>query len=296
MRRIVSPITIGPRSRPKVRARADERSRSISTATSGRSFPKTASSATASTKRPGRPTCGSTWPSRPSPIATACTPIVPGQPEQSEALAAHHERRRSGNDAAARFAPRAQARAKRNAASAGSKQGAAYAKHWSFIPPVKADAARSLRQGLAAQRNRPLRRSRASMRKNFSRRPKPIVARSSAASRSTSPACRLGRGSRSVRRRRIARRLRKTRRPPARQPALRRTHGPRLARRRPLRRHQRLLDRRRPPHVAVARLGHRRLQHATCRTTSSSATSSPATCCRTAPKPSSSPPASSATT
>ncbi len=70
------------------------------------------------------------------------------------------------------------------------EQGAPYAKHWSFIPPVKADAARSLRQSLAAQRNRPLRPRAPRCRRTHSRRPKPTAARSSAGSRSTSPACR----------------------------------------------------------------------------------------------------------
>ncbi len=43
-------------------------------------------------------------------------------------------------------------------------------------------------------------------------------------------------------------------------PALRRADGAGLARRGPLRRHQRLPHRQRPRHVALARLGHRRLQ------------------------------------
>ena len=41
---------------------------------------------------------------------------------------------------------------------------------------------------------------------------------------------------------------------------LRRAHGARLARRRPLRRHERLPHRQRPRHDALARMGHRRLQ------------------------------------
>ena len=61
-------------------------------------------------------------------------------------------------------------------------------------------------------------------------------------------------------------------------PALRRALGPALARRRPLRRH-RGRDRRlpRPRGVPLPRLRDRRVQRATCRTTSSSASSSPAT-------------------
>ena len=80
----------------------------------------------------------------------------------------------------------------------------------------------------------------------------------------------------------LARRLREGRRPPARLAALRRAHGRSLARRRPLRRHQRLPDRRRARHVALARLGDRRLQpqHAVRPVHASS--SSPATCCRNA--------------
>ena len=61
-------------------------------------------------------------------------------------------------------------------------------------------------------------------------------------------------------------------------PALRRALGPALARRRPLRRH-RGRDRRlpRPRGLPLSRLRHRRLQRATCPTTSSSASRSPAT-------------------
>ncbi len=62
-------------------------------------------------------------------------------------------------------------------------------------------------------------------------------------------------------------------------PALRRAHGLGLARRRPLRRHQRLPGRRRTDHVALARLGRRGAQRATCRSTSSPSGSWPATCC-----------------
>ena len=55
-----------------------------------------------------------------------------------------------------------------------------------------------------------------------------------------------------------------------------------LARRGPLCRHQRLSERRRARHVAVARLGDRRVQRATCRSTSSPSSNWPATCCRSA--------------
>ena len=55
-------------------------------------------------------------------------------------------------------------------------------------------------------------------------------------------------------------RLRDGRRSAAPFAPLRRAHGIALARRRPLRRHQRLSDRRRAHHVALARLGDRRLQ------------------------------------
>ena len=70
------------------------------------------------------------------------------------------------------------------------------------------------------------------------------------------------------------------RRPPAGLARLRRAHGDGLARRRPLRRHQRLSERLRPDHVALARLGHRRLQRATSRSTGSRSSRSPATSCR----------------
>ena len=87
-----------------------------------------------------------------------------------------------------------------------------------------------------------------------------------------------------LRRRRLARGVREGRRSAARVAGLRRALGPALARRRPLRR----LERPRREHrvrqrLALPRLRHPQLQRATSRTTSSSASRSPATCCRTRP-------------
>ena len=176
------------------------------------------------------------------------------------------------------------------------EQGAKYTQHWSFIPPVKAklpaisdetwpanEIDRFVLARLDAEHLKP---SHGADRRTLD---PPTVARPDR------PAAHRRR-SRSLRRRPGPERLRTPRRPPARQPTLRRTDGPRLARRRPLRRHQRLLDRRRPPHVAVARLGHRRLQPQPAVRPVSRASSSPAISCRTTPKPNSSPPAFSATT
>ena len=73
------------------------------------------------------------------------------------------------------------------------------------------------------------------------------------------PAADAGRGRR-VPRRPLARRVREARRCAAAVPALRRADGRAVARRRPLRRHARLPHRQPPRHVALARLGHRRLQ------------------------------------
>ena len=77
---------------------------------------------------------------------------------------------------------------------------------------------------------------------------------------------------------------------------LRRADGDGLARRGPLRRHQRLPERLCAHDVALARLGDRRVQRATSPSTSSSSTRSPATCCPARPGRRRWPPASTATT
>ena len=79
-----------------------------------------------------------------------------------------------------------------------------------------------------------------------------------------------------------ARRLRARRRPPARLAALRRALGAPVARPRALRRQQRLREGPPAVDVAVSRLGDRRAQRATCRSTSSRSSRSPATCCPSA--------------
>lgn len=78
-------------------------------------------------------------------------------------------------------------------------------------------------------------------------------------------------------------------------PPIWRTHGLRLARCRPLRRHQRLPARHQTLHVAMARLGHPRLQR-TRPSTSSPSNNWPATCSPTPRSPRESPPASTGTT
>ena len=79
-------------------------------------------------------------------------------------------------------------------------------------------------------------------------------------------------------------------------PQLGRASRPLLARRRPLRRHARHPLRQLPRDVDLPRLGDRRLQPATCPSTGSRSSSSPATCCPSRRSISTSPPASIAAT
>ena len=104
------------------------------------------------------------------------------------------------------------------------------------------------------------------------------------------------RGDRRLPRRPVARRLREAGGRAAAVAALRRAHGDAVARRRPLRRHARLPHRQPPRDVAVARLGHRRLQpqHAVRRVHDRAARRRPAA--RTPRSSRRSPPASTATT
>ena len=88
-------------------------------------------------------------------------------------------------------------------------------------------------------------------------------------------------GGRRVPRRQRARRLREAGRAAAGVAALRRALGPALARRRALRRLRRLREGQAALRLGLSRLGHRRASTATCPTTSSSSSRSPATCCRT---------------
>ena len=177
------------------------------------------------------------------------------------------------------------------------EQGATWQTHWSFVPPRAAgrcppcrnaawprnpiDAfvlARLEREGLCAVA-----------------RGRPDDADPPRDARPDRPAA-DARGGRRLPRRPVARRLREGRRPAARLAPLRRADGRALARRRPLRRHQRLPDRRRARHVALARLGDRRLQpqHAVRPVHHRAARRRPAA--RTRRSTSGSPPASTATT
>ena len=190
MQRTISPIPVDPRDAPSVRARGRRTSRSISTATSARSFPKTASSATASTKRPGRPTCGSTSPNPPSPTATACPPSSPAIPTRAKLW-----RRITSDDEAEMMPPpdshrELKPRTKRNAQALDRTR----------APPTPST-------GRSSRRSKPTLpevSDKAWPRNEIDRfvlarldaeelaavAAKPTVARSSAGSRSTSPACR----------------------------------------------------------------------------------------------------------
>ncbi len=103
-------------------------------------------------------------------------------------------------------------------------------------------------------------------------------------------------GGRRVPRRRVARRVREARRRAAAVAALRRADGDAVARRRALRRHARLSHRQPARDVAVARLGHRRVQPQPAVRPVRRSSSSPATCCRTRRASRRSRPASTATT
>ena len=94
----------------------------------------------------------------------------------------------------------------------------------------------------------------------------------------------------------LARRVREARRRAAAVAALRRAHGGAVARRGALRRHARLSHRQPARHVAVARLGHRRLQPQSALRPVHRSSSSPAICSRTRRASRRSPPGSTATT
>ena len=252
----------GPGSSPARPPRAG--GRSISTATSARSSSKNCfachgpDEAHRAKAAPARPPRGG----RRGAARAARSAIVPGDPDESELIAPDRPRRtrrcgcRRGRRAN-RLTPAEVELLRRWIA-----QGAAYAEHWAFVPPAGPAAprgrrtaswprnaidsfvlARLEREGLA---------------------PSPEADRFTLLRRASLDLPGLPptpRGGRRVRRRHRARRLREGRRPPPRRPGLRRALGADLARPGPLRRLGRL--RHRPAaaeHLAVPRLGHRRLQ------------------------------------
>ena len=244
---------------------------SSSTATSGRSSRTPASSATARTGRSARRTSGSTrgalggkaraTPTRASSTAASpprtptsgCRPPKSGQAahaaSRSSCSAAGSSRGRSG-----RSTGRSSRRSGRPLPRSGKPAGPATRSTRSSSPGSNARASRPRPRPTAAT----------------------LIRRVTLDLTGLPPTPRRGRR---LPRRHLARRLREGRRSPARLAPLRRADGRPLARRRPLRRHQRLPDRRRAHHVALARLGDRRLQpqHAVRPVHRSS--SSPATCC-----------------
>ena len=234
--------------------------------------------------RPGaRPACGSTSRRRPGPIATAAarssrairTPAssIAGSPPRTPTSGC---RRRSP----ARPSPRRRSRR----SAAGSTRGRRWQPHWSFIPPRAAADPPCRTHGLGPQPDRRLRPRPARARGARARRPRPsaatLIRRVTLDLTGLPPTPRRGRRVPAPTPSPDA--YETGRRSPAGLAALRRADGDPLARRRPLRRHQRLSDRRRAHHVALARLGDRRLQpqHAVRPVHRSS--SSPATCCPSA--------------
>ena len=140
-------------------------------------------------------------------------------------------------------------------------QGAQWSKHWAFEPVRRPAAAGRSRRGLDQKPDRPVRagpaRERGSRPIDSGRADRRLIRRLTLDLIGLPPDAR---GGRRVSGRRHARRIRGPCRSPAGFAPLRRTDGDGLAGRRPLCRHQRLSERLRPHHVALARLGHRRLQ------------------------------------
>ena len=141
------------------------------------------------------------------------------------------------------------------------EQGATWQKHWSFIPPKRPELPKGLKDAkwvrnpidafvLQRLEREGLKPSPEADRATLLRR---VIARSDRAAADAGRARCVPGGQ-------VAERLREGRRSAAAVAALRRAHGVPVAGRGPLRRQQRLPDRRRAVHVAVARLGDRRVQ------------------------------------
>ena len=138
------------------------------------------------------------------------------------------------------------------------EQSAKYEPFWSFIPPIRpavppSDWARNPIDNFVYAKSRLPKVLEAISRSRQAHSHPPRLSRSH---RHSSPS----RRSRRLPLRLISQGLRESRRPSPRLTSLRRTHGLPLDGKRPLRRYQRLSNRRSPRNVALARLGHRRLQ------------------------------------
>ena len=222
--------------------------------------------------------------------------IVPGKPTRVELIKRINDTDPEEQTCRRRLRTRNSRRQKGDCSPAGSPKAAEYQPHWSFIAP---DAPRASGEGQSWVRNpidavrpgaswKPLARSPL---------PKPIAARSRDAlsldltGLPPTPAAVEAFVADTSRRR-----LRALRRSTARVARLGRTSRPLLARRGPLRRHPRHPLRQLSRDVAVSRLGDSARSIATCPSTSSRSSSSPAICCRTPRSISRSPPASIAAT
>ena len=137
------------------------------TATSGRSWPRTASPATARTAPPARPTCGSTSATRPS----RCGAIVPGKPDESELIERILSDDEAERDAAAEVAQEADRRAEGDAQALdrrGGRVSAALVVHRRRSGPTLPDGQE---RKLGPQPDRPLRPRRAGKARPDSRPP-----------------------------------------------------------------------------------------------------------------------------
>ena len=234
------------------------RRRSASTATFGRSSRTTASPATVLTRRSARPSFTSTRrKARLRRTASSC----PGNAAESMLIKRITNPDPEEADAAARFRARADRETDRAAAALDRRRrevGYALGLHAAGAPGAAAAVGQEGRLGPEPDRSLHPRAARA-------RRAEAVAGSrqgDAAAPRHLRPdraAADAGRGRR-LSRRPFARRLRTARRRAPAVAALRRADGRAVARRRALCRHARLPHRQPARHVAVARLGHRRLQ------------------------------------
>ena len=160
-------------------------------------------------------------------------------------------------------------------------EGAKWDSHWAFTAPVRTEppaakaagwARNPIDQFILARLEREGLRALARSRQGHAAPPRHLRPDRAAADAG---------GDRRLPRRPVARRLREARRRAARVAALRRAHGDAVARRGALRRHARLSHRQPARHVALARLGHQRLQPQPAVRSVRRSSSWPAICCRT---------------